>query len=148
MKRSSFGGSRGALWLTLAAAVGISLGAWQSASAQDEDGVFHACVNNENGLVRFVDGLPEEQAACREEEHATSFNMAGPPGLPDRRGHPAETARTAGMESTDKTEWTGRTERTEPAIPVSAAVEGAVVAAAAHPMRRARRASIAACRGT
>jgi hypothetical protein len=61
--------------LSLAAAIG-TLALLRTASAQDEDGVIHACVNDTNGLLRVVEG-PDD---CRANEHSIAWSIGASQG--------------------------------------------------------------------
>lgn len=63
--------------LAVALVVGGVLSAYATGSIPGPDGVFHACFDNTNGVVRLID---PSASTCRTNESAISWNQAGPPG--------------------------------------------------------------------
>ena len=59
------------------------------ATIPDGSGVFHACVNPNNGNVRLIDPDKAGKAGhCKGKELAVTWNQTGPPGPPGTPGTP------------------------------------------------------------
>jgi len=66
------------------AAVGIAY-----ATIPDSAGIFHACVKDDNGVVRLIDPAKAgQQGQCKESETEVSWSQTGPPGAPGENGAP------------------------------------------------------------
>jgi hypothetical protein len=78
------------LWLGLAAAGAVAIGAGVAVASIPDNGVIHACAKS-NGDVRLVD----QSGTCKNNESEVDWNVAGPPGPAGPTG-PAGPAGPAG----------------------------------------------------
>jgi hypothetical protein len=78
------------MWLLLFLAIaGLTAGGIAYATIPDGDGVFHACMKNNNGAVRLIDpSNAGKQGHCKDSETAVSWNQTGPPGPSGDAGAP------------------------------------------------------------